>query len=319
MSLDISRERPKLDFDEQINYLKEKGIKFEQMTEDDAKQFLMNNNYLFKLKSYGKNFTRIDVPDKKYKQYVNLDFAYLVDLSTIDMYLREHILRLTTNIEHYLKVQLLKDVSFNAKTDGYDVVETFLSEIRPDLREEISNKSRNSYCRDLIRHRNGKYAIWDLVEVISFGDFVDFYSYYYSIFPSKNKIQYTLKSVQWLRNAAAHNNCIINHLGSDYSIDNPNRMVCNFIFNKIPSISTNVREKKMKNQRVHDFVVTLYVFNKIVSSEKVKYHIMKDLKELFDLRMVKHKDYYQDNLLIVSTYEFLKKVIDYLFDMCHNI
>jgi hypothetical protein len=78
----------KLTIDEQIKDLKEKGVAFNIMNEDDAKKFLRYNNYYFKLKSYASNYPI----NPKNGKYVNLEFAYLVELSKIDMYLRKIIL-----------------------------------------------------------------------------------------------------------------------------------------------------------------------------------------------------------------------------------
>ena len=45
--------------------------------------------------------------------YISLDFAYLKELSTLDMYLREIILKMTIDIEHFLKVKMLNDLQKN--------------------------------------------------------------------------------------------------------------------------------------------------------------------------------------------------------------
>ena len=48
--------KKKLTIDEQIANLKEKGVTFNIMNEDEAKKFLRYNNYYFKLKSYASNY-----------------------------------------------------------------------------------------------------------------------------------------------------------------------------------------------------------------------------------------------------------------------
>ena len=320
--IDNGHKKPKLNYEEQIEYLKEvKGIRFEIVSEEKAIDFLKNNTYLFKVKSYAKNYSIYNdtYPDKsKVGKYCDLDFAYLIELSTIDMYLREKIVKLALNIEHYLKVQLIKDVTENVNEDGYKTVSDFLLQIRPDLEQAIIDKSCNSYCQELISHRQ-EFSIWDIVEVLSFGDFIDLYSYYYALNPCSTKnMSNNLKPVQWLRNAAAHNNCIINHLGQEYSVDKINKTVLSSI-SKIPDLSAKMCSKKMSNRPIHDLVVTIYVFNKVVSSEGVKYHTMKELKELFDNRFIKNEHYFQNNLLITSNYIFVKKIVDYFFDLCNNM
>ncbi|MEE1101868.1 MAG: Abi family protein [Agathobacter sp.] len=58
--------------------------------------------------------------------YYNLDFAYIVELSKLDMYLRKIILELCLDVEHYLKVRLMNDLTNNNSEDGYNIVELFL-------------------------------------------------------------------------------------------------------------------------------------------------------------------------------------------------
>ena len=71
----------------------------------------------------------------------------------------------------------------------------------------------------------------------------------------------------------------------------------------------------MGNPVVHDFVVTLYVFHKIISSEGVKNNTMLELKELFDKRMVRNKHYFEKNQIITSHYKFMEIIIDYLYKL----
>lgn len=117
-------ERPKLTIDEQISDMQAKGITFEKVSIPEAKRFLRENNYHFKLKAYGRNYDKYSATEKK-GQYINLDFAYLQELSTLDMYLRKMILSMALDIEHALKVQLLYDVSINPDEDGYTIVKEY--------------------------------------------------------------------------------------------------------------------------------------------------------------------------------------------------
>lgn len=106
--------KKKLTIDEQIEDLKKKGVTFEIMSEEEAKKFLRYNNYYFKLKSYAKNYPI----NPKNGKYVNLEFAYLVELSKLDMYLRKIILGMCLDVEHILKTRMLYDLSeMRKKTD----------------------------------------------------------------------------------------------------------------------------------------------------------------------------------------------------------
>lgn len=67
--------------------MKSKGIKFKEVSETDAKEFLLKSNYYMKLASYRANYEKVDA-GKRIGEYKNLDFGYLQELSTIDMHLR---------------------------------------------------------------------------------------------------------------------------------------------------------------------------------------------------------------------------------------
>ena len=74
------RPKQKLTIEEQINYMRDKsGIKFNIINEEDARVFLGNNTYYFKLKSYAKNYDKHIIGEKNGK-YINLEFSYLVEL-----------------------------------------------------------------------------------------------------------------------------------------------------------------------------------------------------------------------------------------------
>ena len=113
---------PKLSIEDQIADMQKKGITFEKVGIPEAKRFLRENNYYFKLKAYGRNYDKYTATIKK-GQYINLDFAYLQELSTIDMHLRKMILSMALDIEHALKVQMLYDLSVNPGENGYDIEE----------------------------------------------------------------------------------------------------------------------------------------------------------------------------------------------------
>lgn len=112
--MEEQNEKLKLTVEEQIQDMVDKNIQFELYSKEDAKKFLKYNNYYFKLKSYARNYNI----NPRTKKYYNLDFAYLVELSKLDMYIRKIILELSLDVEHYLKVRLMNDLSDNPKRMG---------------------------------------------------------------------------------------------------------------------------------------------------------------------------------------------------------
>ena len=84
---------------------------------------------------------------------------------------------------------------------------------------------------------------------------------------------------------------------------------------KVKSIGSVSRDKKLKNKFVYDFVCLLYAYDEFVKSEPLKKRRFQELHEFFEGRVVRHKDWFQGNSLLNSTYKFLKKVLDN-FEYC---
>ena len=105
----MENNKPRLSLDEQIQHLKDKGILFNIMDEDSAKQYLKYNNNYYKLTSFRKNYDKHPGGENKGK-YIRLEFAYLVDMSIIDMRLRYRVVEMALDIEHHTKLQLLRKI-----------------------------------------------------------------------------------------------------------------------------------------------------------------------------------------------------------------
>lgn len=211
--------------------MQNKGITFNLTNEKDASHFLKYSTYYFKLKSYEKNYDKYIATIRK-GQFINLDFAYLQELSILDTYLRKTILSMALDIEHALKTQLLRDLSENS---------------------------------------NDNYALWEIVEVISFGEFIDLYQRYYLSYPSKNDdFSSYLWSIKFLRNAAAHNSCLLNSLKAPYHVTIHKNKEMQFEVSKIKAISPNAREKWLNNPVIHDFIILVFVFVKLIKDRRIK-------------------------------------------------
>ena len=76
----MEHKKKKLSIDEQIEHMKNIGIKFNLVSEEQAKAYLENDTYFFKIKAYAKNYDK-----NKEGKYTNLDFGYLKELSLFPM------------------------------------------------------------------------------------------------------------------------------------------------------------------------------------------------------------------------------------------
>jgi len=112
-----------------------------------------------------------------------------------------------------------------------------------------------------------------------------------------------------LRNGAAHNNCILTDLA--HGTSRAPQEISQEI-SKIISINSNQRQKKLSCRPMLEFTCLLYVY-KLVVSDKVRHHRIKELKYLFFNRMPEKKSFFKSNELIKSNYEFACKVISAFF------
>lgn len=299
--------KPKLNIKEQIEYLEKKRVLFTITNRIEAENFLTNNSYFYKLKSYSKNFDkRLD------NTYINLDFAYLQELSTLDMHFRRFALRLTLDLEHILKTKLIRDFNLNSQCDGYKIIEDYL-DLNPILKTELSNfKSLGHTAKDVILSKyNKNLAIWNYIEIIEFGKFINFCDFYYNKYPDSlySEIKNLLWSLKYLRNSSAHNNCLLHNLRPlDHSNFKRNINITKYLVSNIHMSKKNI-EKKMQIPTLHDFILSLILFKKLSINSKFNKAFYKELHNLINIRFRRNKSFFLKNTLLSSNYSFLRKVI----------
>lgn len=296
---------------EQVEHLISKGVKFELWSEEDAEEYLRRNNSYFRLRSYRSNFAKREGGDRD-GQYIGLDFAMLVDLSIIDMCLRNELLPLTLDIEHFSKMSLLGVVERYGE-DGYEIVQDFLAEYRDSKGrksaiKEIERGLSSPYTRGLIeRHPEADYPLWEFFEVIPFGRFAHFVGFCAERFEDKelkNRF-YLLQSVKGLRNACAHNSCIINDMKAGDSTHKPRASVLRALGGI--GIGGDARKTKMSNERFQQIATTLYLHSHIASDGVIE-HRAEDLERLLQ-RMAKHSDYYVPGSLVSTGFAFIGAMV----------
>lgn len=309
--------KPWLTAEEQVAHLKSKGARFNFMTEAQATDYLKKNNNYFRLRSYRNGFSKVE-EGLRQGQYANLDFKMLVDLSIIDMLIRYEMLPLTLDIEHFQKVSLLNLVE-NAGEDGYDVVADFIASYDRlsaggvacnRTKDEIKQGQSSPYTAGLLeKYPNFDFPAWVFIELVSFGTFSYFFKFCAERFGDKEMEDtfYILQSVKSLRNACAHNNCIINDMSSTKTPKHKARYSVTEAVGFIDGIGGSQRRAKLSNERLQQIVTTLYSHS-AVSSLGVKEHRAVCLNS-FAERMNKHLEYYEGNYQILSGFDFLTKVI----------
>lgn len=308
----ISLIRKKLSLEEQIKKLEEDGVQFSILSQNQAKRFLQNKTYFFKLKSYTKNYKKSSITGK----YSQLEFAYLVELSMIDTQLRAAILELCLSLEHQLKVMLIREITDDSEEDGYTIIQTLLNKKEYIKKDLASIKHSSTY--DLWSHYKDALPVWVFVELCSYHAFLDLFELYFSQRPERlpelKKIIQLIHCSKFLRNASAHNNCLLNSLLHPYTFKgrefNPSPMVKNEVAKMNLGFSSRSIKRHLSNPIVHDFVATLLLFKKVCTSNGLFNKKMSKLYDLFTNRFLIHKDYFIGYDAITGKYNFVLKVLD---------
>lgn len=295
----------KLDFENQFNHLSSKGITFKWHDKDTVISYLMNKNSYFRLKSYCKNYDK-----KSDGTYINLDFNYLKTMADIDRQFREFCLKMVIHLEHLIKQNLIKSITLNDNEDGYSLVSDFLKSY-PNIESSIKKKQSQSVCNELILKYESNFSIWTISEVLSFGELLSLYSFYFNKYPSTDNYSHIMHHIKFLRNAVAHNNCLLNSLKKPYSIPG---------FRYSSEISTFISSNGMKSDRrrkiiespvLHDFITMLYVFHKINPDIFRSRQYLTSARLIFKTPLDDNGDFMLSNTLIKARFQALTEIIDY--------
>ena len=318
--------KPLLSSEELVDKLISKGVTFnKEFSEEEAIQYLKQNNNYYKLSSYRKNFSK--GTDGK---YIDLDFSYLVDLAIVDMLLRHIIMRMALDIEHFEKVKLLNFLVHKGD-DGYSTLREYKNWLQNEynnsdeehringlakLLNEIDRNGKSIYCRDMLSHivPGQEMPVWVFTEVITFGSFRSFLEYCAKYYDDKTLINdaYQLKYVKSIRNAAGHNNCILNDLSLRDGTKDLNRKVLTKFRNIMLTddfVGNHQEPRMIQNDRLKELITIFYVHSKILPSNDMRKHYKNDLLSFAD-RMNRHlTDYYSNNAYITNAFQIIKKLV----------
>lgn len=314
--------KPMLKITEMVDYLKEKNIKFEKITEEEAEKYLKNNVNYYNLVSYKNNFEKYIRQGQFIDKFIDLDFAYLKDLSIIDSQIRLVLFKIIIEIEHSLKIRILNIVETIENEDGYKLVNKYLE-------KDFNNKKRPRKVHDSIKHNVtseyfqkifSKYnwdedtkieniPVWEFLEIITFGELINFFDYLTieSGLKKENTDVFIFREILKLRNAVAHNTLLLNDLNTKNNINPPAYKIIQYLNKK--GISKTTRNKKLCNSRIRQITYTLYMFDVSVIDSELKKDIKRELKNIYYIRILLHKDYYNNNELLKSIYKYFEKIL----------
>ena len=301
------KQEPKLTVPQIIEYCKnDLGITFDLMSQEKAAEFLQKHNYFFRLKQYAE----ICQEKTKSGKYTGIDFGHLVELSTIDMFFRKLMFKMTIDLEHYLKVKIVNECQNNPADDGYGVVQAFLQK-NPKIQSDLVGGSHLAGYSGLdLRKYLQTPAVWNFVEMINFFDFTNFFAFYYNYFHLKSEYTKRFDSVRRLRNMAAHNACALCNFKPVQTFKYDAEIVFELAQGNI-GIPTPTISSCIKVPLLNDFAVMLSLYTRLITSPQVKEKTFQEIKEFFDGRMVLRKEYFENNSSVKNAYNFARAVLHF--------
>ena len=279
-----AKRKPALSIDQQIDHLKEKGVKFELCGEEEAADYLAHRCNLFKLASYRKLFSK-HIGGKQEGRYIALDFAQLRLLASLDQQLRSTLLAMTLDIEHFQKVAVLRKVTERGE-DGYAIVSDYMASLNPSDRDyrlrELRMSAHSHYSAGIYEKYSGNMPVWAFLELTSFGTLIDFVRFCAERWGDKALLSshYDLKGVKSIRNCAAHGSCMINSFAErgDSKV-RVAKSVARAV--TVAKVSKATRSKWMGSTTVQQIATVLVTYSRIVPPGKSRDRAEAELYEIF--------------------------------------
>ncbi len=267
-------------FNKQIESLKNKGVKFVCMNEDEAVNYLMQANYFFRIKCYLNNFERDQ--DGKY----DVDFLVLKELSTIDMYLRKWIISTTLDMEHLIKTKIMLAYTVSQKDITKEDIILFLEKY-PHIDQKIKSKMNSSkfeYKRSLFEKYHNEWEIWALLEILDIGSLIKLIEYFKIVIDIPSNLLYSFRTI---RNAAAHNSTLLSNL-QYYPDFKMNKLLRAKLGALLP---VEEFKKYIKNPFITDLLILIYMLGLFKEENTIKKRT-EEFHDLISNRCVKNtKDF----------------------------
>ena len=276
--------KPILTVEQQIDHLKEKGVKFELCDENKAARYLSEKCNFFKLASYRKLFSKREGGERD-GQYVNLDFAQLRLLASLDQRLRRALLGMTLDIEHFQKMGILREVETRGE-NGYSIVSDYMGSLGAQNKEhrlhELGMNSRSPYSTSIYSKYFDDMPVWVFLELTSFGTLIDFSKFCADRWGDRalREAHYDLKRIKSIRNCAAHNSCLINCFADrDNAPNSASRRVTLKV--SATGFPKATRRKWMGNTAMQEVATVLVAYAATVPDGFSKERASRNLDEVF--------------------------------------
>lgn len=232
-----------------------------------------------------------------------------MDLSIIDFEFQRILLDMSLNIEHYVKLKLINALIDEKPGDGIYLVANFRA-YNPDIINSIKKQKRTAYNEDMYNKYNDYYGmpIWVFVEFLTFSQLIRFVKYTATYLKRCDLLVLAnqLYDIKDIRNACAHDNCILNDLVSKTETGDPSKRLTKALGDI--GVSKTTRDRKLTNMRIRQIATVLFMHKIHAISVGLHEHSVLKL-QLLKKRFFRDSSY-SKNLTISSTFKFFIHLID---------
>lgn len=245
--------------------------------------------------SYRENFIK-----NEEGKYVDLDFVCLVELSRLDKKLRYILFKMCIDVEHSLKTKIVDELC--SISDGYLPVKEYFN-VNPDALTKIqTHHNLSSYSYGPFSKYNPNFPVWVFVELASFGtitSFCNFIDVQYGIEIAKKAI---LNSTRDLRNAIAHNSCLLRNIVSLNDLT-----PCSLLYSFLSTYGIGKDARRtLTNKFINDLISLIYLHKQLIN-DPTKYN---ELRSFIKEDAINKSKLFSNNSGIKRVYEFLKRIFD---------
>lgn len=237
-------------YDDQIGILKSRGLIIDN--EEFAKSILKNIGY-YKLSGFYKFFYK-DIKDNTEREFKDgIKFEDIYNLYLLDKELRNLLFSIITDVEISFKANIAYVTSHKYGVEVWKDGRVLPDEVRLFIIKELDKSKKNQIIKHHIDNYEGKYPIWVVMEILSFGTVSKMYQglpvddkkeiakVYYN--HKHQYIEQWMESITNLRNKCAHHERVIGE-------------------------SINIKiDKSMKGYKVGSLFIVILAFKQLVIDE----------------------------------------------------
>lgn len=252
-------------YDDQVGILKSRDLIIEN--EELAKSILRNVGY-YKLSGYYKFFYKASNETKEKHFREGTKFEDIYNLYLLDKELRDLVFSVISDIEISFKSNIAYITSHKYGVEVWKDARVLPDDVRLFIKKELSKSAKNPIIKHHIDNYDGKYPVWVVMEILSFGtvskmyqglpvdDKKDIAKVYYN--HKHQYIEQWMESITNLRNKCAHHERVIGE-------------------------SINIKtDKSMKGYKVGSLFIVMLAFKQLINDDIQWKLFMDKLSKLVD-------------------------------------